>query len=91
MPSQIKGYRWSQHQSNYGGIEQRWLVVESVARRQSDRGKFEKNLEKSEKGSNKKLRDLCKQKFTCQQDAREAASHLSGKLKYHNLLDIKTR
>lgn len=91
MPSQIKGYRWSQHQSNYGGIEQRWLVVESEARRQSDLRKLEKNLEKSEKGASQKLRDLCKQKFTCQQDAQEAAERLSGKLKYHKLIDIQTR
>ena len=34
--STITGYRWSQHQSQYGGIEQRWLVVESKERQESD-------------------------------------------------------
>ena len=35
--SSVKGYSWSEHKSNYGGIEQRWLVVESSLRRDSDR------------------------------------------------------
>lgn len=90
VPSQIKGYRWSQLKSKYGGIEQRWLVVESEARRQSDLRKFEKDLEKSEKGASQKLRDLCSAKFKCQQDAQEAANNLSRKLKCHNLVDIQT-
>jgi transposase len=60
--SQIKGYRWSQHKSNYGGIEQRWLVVESEARRQSDLRKFAKNLEQIRKRSSQKIAGimLCK-------------------------------
>lgn len=90
VPSQLKGYRWSQHKSNYGGTEQRWLVVESVARRQSDLHKCEKNLEKSEKGANKQLRELCSASFVSGQDALSAAEKLSRKLKYHNLVDIQT-
>lgn len=54
VPSQIKGYRWCQHQSNYGGIPQRWLVVESEQRRQSALRKLEKNLEKAGKEATKK-------------------------------------
>lgn len=89
VQSQIKGYRWSQDKSKYGGIEQRWLVVESEARRQSDLRKFAKNLEKSEKGANKKLRELCSVKFNCQPDAQAAANNLSRKLKSHSLVDIQ--
>jgi transposase len=47
VPSQIKGYRWSLHKSNYAAIEQRWLVVESESRRKSDLKRLEKKLEKS--------------------------------------------
>jgi transposase len=43
--SQIPGYRWSEHPSNYGGIEQRWLVVESEIPRQSERRQLEKKVE----------------------------------------------
>lgn len=90
LPSQIKGYRWSEHKSKYGGIEQRWLVVESEARRQSDRGRLEKNLEKSAVVANKKLRDLCSVSFVCHSDALSAAKKLSRQLKYHKLVDIQT-
>ncbi|MEG4281446.1 hypothetical protein QUA62_28965 [Microcoleus sp. MON1_C1] len=51
--SQIPGYRWSEHPSNYGGIEQRWLVVESEIRRQSDRRKLEIKVEKAEQEGKK--------------------------------------
>jgi transposase len=87
--SQIKGYRWSLHKSNYAGIEQRWLVVESEARRKSDLKRLEKKLEKSETQASKQLRELCEQRFACQPDAYRAAKRLSGKLTYHNLVDIQ--
>ncbi|MEZ2317914.1 MAG: IS1634 family transposase [Microcoleus sp.] len=37
--SSVTGYRWSEHKSNYGGIAQRWLVVESSLRRDADQRK----------------------------------------------------
>jgi transposase len=89
VPSQIKGYRWSLHKSNYAGIEQRWLVVESEARRKSDLKRLDKKLEKSETQAGKQLRELCQQRFACQPDAYRAAKRLSGKLTYHNLVDIQ--
>jgi transposase len=91
VPSQIKGYRWSQHRSRFAGIEQRWLVVESESRRQADLSKLQKNLEKAEAEASKKLRDLCQQKFACQPDALKAAKRLSQKLPYHNLTNIQIR
>lgn len=51
--SSVTGYRWSEHKSNYGGITQRWLVVESSLRREADRRKLEKNLKKAEIESGK--------------------------------------
>jgi len=54
--SSVTGYRWSEHKSNYGGIPQRWLVVESSLRRDADRRKLEKNLKKAEVEGQKKLR-----------------------------------
>jgi len=70
-------------------IEQRWLVVESEARRKSDLKRLEKKLEKSETQASKQLRELCEQRFACQPDAYRAAKRLSGKLTYHNLVDIQ--
>jgi transposase len=90
-PSQIKGYRWCQHRSNYGGIPQRWLVVESEQRCQSDLRKLEKNLEKAEKEATKKLHSLCQQQFACQADAQAAVLRLSPQLTYHRLTDSQIK
>ena len=54
--SSVTGYRWSEHKSNYGGIPQRWLVLESSSRRDADRLRNEKNLKKAEVEGQKKLR-----------------------------------
>jgi len=43
--SEIPGYSWRETISNYGGIEQRWLLVESQARKESDLKKLEKKIE----------------------------------------------
>ena len=87
----MTGYRWSEHKSNYGGIEQRWLVVESSLRRDADQRKLSKNLKKAEIESQKKLRELSNIEFACSADAVSAASRLSKQLKYHNLTQISSR
>jgi transposase len=33
--AEIPGYSWRETSSNYGGIEQRWLLVESQARKEA--------------------------------------------------------
>ena len=89
--SSVTGYRWSEHQSNYGGIAQRWLVVESSLRRDADRRKLEKTLKKAEVAGQKKLRELSNIEFACWADASAAASRLSTQLKYHKLTKISSK
>ncbi|MEG3969285.1 hypothetical protein QUA00_16940 [Microcoleus sp. T2B6] len=67
--SSITGYRWSEHKSNYGGITQRWFVVESSLRRDADQRKLEKQLKKAEIEGQKKLRELSNIEFACDTDA----------------------
>ena len=69
----MSGYSWSKHKSNYGGIEQRWLVVESRLRRESDRQKLEKKLKKAKAEAENKLQELSKIEFACAADAAAAA------------------
>ncbi len=52
--SEIPGYSWRETISNYGGIEPRWLLVESQARQESDLKKLEKKSSKKRKGHKKK-------------------------------------
>jgi len=89
--SYVTGYSWSEHKSNYGGITQRWLVVESSLRRDADQRKLAKNLKKAEVEGQKKLRELSNIEFACSADASAAASRLSKQLKYHNLTQITSR
>lgn len=89
--STIAGYRWSQHQSHYGGIEQRWLVVESKERQESDLKRLEKSLDKAKTEATKQLLQLSRQSFACVADALKAASKLSKKLKYHQLIAVDTQ
>jgi transposase len=87
--SKVKGYRLAEKESNYAGIAQRWLVVESEARRASDLKKLEKFVSKSEKEAMSKFKKLCQEKLTSPQAAIEAAERLNQKLKYHKLLNIE--
>jgi transposase len=89
VESKIVGYRWAAQTSNYGGVRQRWLVVESAARRVSDLRQLEKNIDKAHQEAKKKLRELASQELKSQPDALAAATRLSKQLKYHNLVQIK--
>lgn len=89
VESTIPGYRWAAQTSNYGGVRQRWLVVESETRRASDLRQLEKNIEKAHQEAKKNLRKLATQEFACQPDALAAATRLSKQLKYHNLTQIQ--
>ncbi len=89
--STIVGYRWSQHQSQYAGIQQRWLVVESQERQESDLKRLEKNLDQAQTEATRQLRELSRQSFACVADALKAAHKLSKKLKYHQLVALDTQ
>ncbi|MHC5719543.1 MAG: IS1634 family transposase, partial [Nostoc sp.] len=41
IDSNLPGYKFAANTVNYAGIEQRWLVVQSQERRESDLGKRE--------------------------------------------------
>lgn len=89
IPSELEGYRYREIPQNYGGIQQRWLLVESQKRRESDLKKLDKNLKKEATESEKKLRELGRQTFACEADARKAAHKLLLKSKYHQLTEIE--
>ncbi len=50
-----KGYKWKTEEVTYGGIKQRWLIVESEARRISDSEKLENKIEQELVKANKLL------------------------------------
>ena len=42
--SDLSGYRYLEFKKTYGGIEQRWLLVESETRRESDLKALDKKI-----------------------------------------------
>ena len=69
---------------HYGGIEQRWLVIESQKRRESDIKSLENKIEKELSIFEKKLKDLSHQNFAYGPDAIKAANQLLKKLNIIN-------
>jgi len=71
-----EGYRLARTRSDYGGVEQRWLVVHSEELEQAARERLERRLRQRERELNGELRRLLvgrKKTFACQADALEAA------------------
>lgn len=89
-PSRQEGYRYVEKKQNYGTIEQRWLVIESEKRRQSDLKKLEKKISQEYEKHQKELKDLKSQEFACEPDAMQVTKKLLKKSKYHKLTEIKT-
>jgi len=85
VESSLKGYWIVERNSNYGGIEQRWLIVKSLARQESAQKQLQKKVLKSQQQSIKQLPKLSAQEFSCEPDARMAAMQFSSQLKYHTL------
>ncbi|HEY9596232.1 MAG TPA: IS1634 family transposase [Cyanophyceae cyanobacterium] len=89
MTSRLKGYRIAERHSRYGGIQQRWLIIESEQRQQSDIQQLHKRIDKEHQQQSGKLRQLSAQVFACQPDAEQAALKFEQSLKYHRLCDLK--
>jgi transposase len=89
ISTKIPGYRIAPCCNNYGGVRQRWLVVESEARKASDLKQLEKRLTKKYTQAQSQLRKLCQQKFACAKDAFKAAKLLESQLPFHQLANLE--
>ncbi len=71
-----EGYRFAQTRSDYGGVEQRWLVVHSEELEKAARERLERRLRRRERELDGELKRLLagpKKSFACRADAFEAA------------------
>ena len=69
VESEIPGYRIASCCCDYGGVYQRWLIIESEKRRDSDLKQLEKRLTKQLKIATSELKSLMRQDFACAADA----------------------
>lgn len=89
QPSKQKGYRWQAKESEYGGEQQRWLVVESTQRLQSDNQDIAPKIEKVDTVVKKQWQKLCRQNFACEADALTQAQLWQKSLTYHQLSQVE--
>lgn len=84
-------YRYQVVCSTYGGVQQRWLVLYSQTKYESELKKLGKRLIKQRVQEVKVYKSLTKQEFGTEELALKAAKKISKKLKYSNLCDVKIK
>ncbi|NJR63161.1 MAG: IS1634 family transposase [Cyanobacteria bacterium CRU_2_1] len=83
--TELEGYRIATVCVDYGGVQQRWFVVESQERQKADLKQLEKTLTKATTYWQSQLRQLCAQEFACQSDALAALKQFEQNLAWHQL------
>ena len=80
--SGLAGYKIAEKTSEYSNIKQRWLIVESEARKNASIKQINKQVKKQEENVKTALCKLSRQEFACQADAEIAINQLSDSWKY---------
>lgn len=78
-----KGYKIAPFTSDYGGVEQRWLLVHSDQAEKRERKTLEKNLTKKDEALKKELWHLGNELFKCEKDAEKSLEKIKKKHKLH--------
>lgn len=76
------GYRGQTLTSTYGGVAQRWLLIESQPRRPQARRTVNKRWLKHSEKEVKAFQKLCRCEFACEADARQALETFEQRLTY---------
>ena len=74
---------------DYGGIEQKWVVVHSTEMHKRKDITFDRKVQRKVKESQKDLKDLKNVKFACEEDVRAALERWKKKNPYCLLKDIE--
>jgi len=77
----LPGYRGLEVEADYGGVRQRWLLVEGEER--EEEGGLRRRVARAEGEAEKALGKLLSRRFACEADARRALEEASGRLPYH--------
>jgi transposase len=90
-PTELDGYQIATVCSDYGGIQQRWFVVESFERKRADLKQLDKTFAKATIHWQSKLRQLGVQEFACEADAFAALKKFEQKLPWHQFADLAVK
>ncbi len=81
-----EGYKAVEKESNYAGIKQKWLIIESAARKESDLKQLAKKMIKDEAKANSLVTSLSPKKYENRTEIKAVFNCEQKKLKYHNLV-----
>lgn len=79
------GYALHPMTSQYGGVEQRWLIVYSEQAARRERKQLDKRVARAANKAEKALKKLQRQEFACEKDARRAAAKVAKRLQWHTV------
>ena len=82
-------YRFQWHSSEYGGVEQRWLLVHSEPGARVSHKRLESRVKKEAEKAAKQIAKHARKRFDCSNDARSSLESLSQQWKYHRLGEIQ--
>jgi transposase len=81
-----EGYKAVEKESNYAGIKQKWIIIESETRKESDLKQLEKKILKDEEKANSLLTSLSQKKYENRTEIKAVFNCEQKKLKYHHLV-----
>jgi transposase len=85
MQAAGEGYFFYEQTLTYGGVEQRWLLVLYEPKRERELKQLNKAVASEREQARKALKQLGREDFSGEADARLALSRLSDKWKYHQV------
>ena len=81
-----EGYRVVEKESNYASINQKWLIIESEARKESDLKQLSKKILKDAEKANSLLTFLSQKKYENRTEIKAVFNCEQKKLRYHHLV-----
>ena len=85
MTQLANGYAIHATTSQYGGVNQRWLIVYSEQAEQRELRQLDKRVARAAAKAEKALKTLQNQEFACEKDARQVVAKAAKKLKWHTV------
>lgn len=86
MQSSVRaGYFYHEVTSQYGNVEQRWVVVLCEPRRDKELAQFEKRIQRERTKIDQQAHKLQRQVFNCEEDARRALIRFDKQWSFHRI------
>ena len=86
IETEREGYKAVEKESNYAGVKQKWIIIESAARKKSDLKQLSKKILKDEEKANSLLTSLSRKNYENRTEIKAVFECEQKKLKYHHLI-----